>query len=76
MSNIINFGTFDIFHVAHLNILKCAKNFGGRLFIGVSSDELNFQKKVAIPSMMKVSEWRLVQELNIFAPSFLKSYWS
>lgn len=39
--NVITFGTFDLFHEGHYNILKRAKNYGDKLIVGVSSDELN-----------------------------------
>ena len=42
---VITFGTFDLFHVGHLNILKRASSFGDKLVVGVSSDLLNVQKK-------------------------------
>ena len=38
---IITFGTFDLFHSGHLHILSRAKQFGTKLIVGVSSDELN-----------------------------------
>ncbi|CAM7347059.1 adenylyltransferase/cytidyltransferase family protein [Citrobacter sedlakii] len=47
--NIITFGTFDVFHVGHLNILRRAKSLGGRLVVGVSSDALNYRKKGRYP---------------------------
>lgn len=42
---VITFGTFDVFHVGHLAILERAAALGGRLVVGVSSDELNLAKK-------------------------------
>ncbi len=40
---VITFGTYDLFHIGHTNILKRAKEYG-KLFVGVSTDELNLKK--------------------------------
>jgi glycerol-3-phosphate cytidylyltransferase len=40
----ITFGTFDLFHFGHDNILKRCRNFCDYLCIGISSDELNMIK--------------------------------
>jgi glycerol-3-phosphate cytidylyltransferase len=40
----ITFGTFDLFHYGHDNILKRCRNFCNYLYIGLSSDELNTMK--------------------------------
>ena len=40
----ITFGTFDLFHFGHDNILKRCRNFCDYLCIGLSSDELNAMK--------------------------------
>ena len=42
---VITFGTFDLFHVGHLRILKRAKELGTHLTVGISSDSLNIRKK-------------------------------
>ena len=49
MTRIITFGTFDLFHIGHINILERAKQLGDYLIVGVSSDELNYQKKQRNP---------------------------
>jgi glycerol-3-phosphate cytidylyltransferase len=50
MINVVTFGTYDLFHIGHLNILCRAKALGDRLIVGVSSDELNFRKKQLRPT--------------------------
>ena len=41
---IITYGTFDMFHVGHLKLIKRLTSLGDRLVIGVSTDEFNEQK--------------------------------
>lgn len=41
MKKVITYGTFDLFHVGHLNILKRAKALGDYLVVAVSSDKFN-----------------------------------
>lgn len=40
----ITFGTFDLFHFGHDNILKRCRNYCDYLCLGLSSDELNIKK--------------------------------
>lgn len=42
---VITFGTFDILHYGHIRILERALEHGSRLVVGVSSDQLNIDKK-------------------------------
>lgn len=41
MKTIITYGTFDLFHIGHLKLLKRLEGLGDRLIVGVSSDEFN-----------------------------------
>ncbi|MDD2518771.1 MAG: glycerol-3-phosphate cytidylyltransferase [Bacilli bacterium] len=41
MKKILTYGTFDLFHMGHLNILKRAKQLGDYLVVAVSTDEFN-----------------------------------
>lgn len=40
----LTYGTFDLFHIGHLNLLKRLKSLGDRLIVGVSTDEFNSLK--------------------------------
>jgi len=42
---VITFGTFDLLHIGHINILERAKQKGDKLIVGISTDKLNFSKK-------------------------------
>jgi len=42
---VLTYGTFDLFHIGHLNILKRAKELGEHLTVAVSTDEFNLDSK-------------------------------
>ncbi|KAF0819027.1 Glycerol-3-phosphate cytidylyltransferase [Bacillus sp. ZZV12-4809] len=41
MRKIITYGTFDLLHWGHINILKRAKSLGDYLVVAISTDEFN-----------------------------------
>lgn len=48
---VITYGTFDMFHIGHLKLLKRLSELGDKLIVAVSTDEFNELKgkKVLIP---------------------------
>lgn len=45
MKRVITYGTFDLLHYGHINILSRAKALGDYLIVGLSTDEFNSEKK-------------------------------
>lgn len=41
MKKVITYGTFDLLHTGHINILRRAKELGDYLIVAISSDEFN-----------------------------------
>ena len=41
MKTVITYGTYDLFHIGHLRLLKRAAALGDYLIVAVSSDEFN-----------------------------------
>jgi len=44
MKKVITYGTFDLLHWGHINILKRAKQLGDYLVVALSTDEFNEMK--------------------------------
>ena len=45
MKRIITYGTFDLLHYGHINLLKRAKQLGDYLIVALSTDEFNWNSK-------------------------------
>ncbi|SFV41433.1 Glycerol-3-phosphate cytidylyltransferase [Ligilactobacillus acidipiscis] len=45
IKRVITYGTFDLLHYGHINLLKRAKALGDYLVVAISSDEFNWEKK-------------------------------
>lgn len=45
MKKVITYGTFDLLHYGHINLLRRAKSLGDYLVVGLSTDEFNNKEK-------------------------------
>lgn len=45
MKRVITYGTFDLLHYGHINLLRRAKERGDYLIVALSTDEFNWSKK-------------------------------
>jgi len=69
---IITYGTFDMFHIGHLNLLKRAKSLGEYLIVGVSTDEFNKikGKKTLIPFEERREIVNSIKYVDLVIPEF------
>lgn len=45
MKRVVTYGTFDLLHYGHINILRRAKELGDYLIVGLSTDDFNLLEK-------------------------------
>lgn len=45
MRRVITYGTFDLLHFGHINLLRRAKELGDYLVVALSTDEFNLNEK-------------------------------
>jgi len=69
---VITFGTFDVFHIGHINILERASKQGDYLVVGVSSDQLNFEKKQRYPVYPQDQRVRILESLRFVDEVFIE----
>lgn len=57
---VLTYGTFDLFHPGHVQVLKRARELGTRLVVGLSTDEFNAKK--GKKSVMSFEDRKVVLE--------------
>ncbi len=45
MKRVITYGTYDLLHYGHINLLRRAKEYGDYLIVALSTDEFNWDQK-------------------------------
>jgi glycerol-3-phosphate cytidylyltransferase len=71
-TTVITFGTFDVFHVGHVRVLNRAAEFGDRLLVGVSSDQLNQAKKGRRPVFTQDERMEIISNVKSVHGVFLE----
>lgn len=46
MKRVITYGTFDLLHYGHINLLQRAKSYGDYLIVALSTDEFNWNENI------------------------------
>ncbi len=64
--NIIGYttGVFDLFHIGHLNILKRAKELCDTLIVGITVDELVYNRKNKFPVIPFIERREIVKAIR------------
>ncbi|WLR92189.1 adenylyltransferase/cytidyltransferase family protein [Shinella zoogloeoides] len=69
-TTVITFGTYDLFHIGHLNLINRAAALGSRLVVGVSTDDLNFSKKGKRPFVSEQNRIEIIRNLKAVDAAF------
>ncbi len=72
MKRVITFGTFDVFHIGHVNILERAAQLGDYLIVGVSSDALSFKKKQRYPLYSQDDRVKIISAMRCVDEVFIE----
>ena len=57
-------GTYDMFHIGHLNLINNAKQYCEYLIVGVNSDELVQQYKHKVPVIRETERAEIVKNIK------------
>jgi cytidyltransferase-like protein len=69
---VITFGTFDLLHIGHINMLKNCKKYGDKLIVGVSSDKLNYDKKKRNPVFKEEDRLEIIKNIKCVDEVFFR----
>lgn len=69
---VITFGTFDLLHIGHINILNRCKEYGDKLVVGVSSDDLNYKKKQVKPIYDENNRLKIISNIKSVDEVFIE----
>ena len=67
---VLTYGTFDMFHIGHLNLINRIKELGSTVIIGVSTDEFNQEKgkRCVIPYAQRAEIVQAIVGVDLVIP--------
>ncbi|MDY0144493.1 MAG: glycerol-3-phosphate cytidylyltransferase [Kiritimatiellia bacterium] len=70
MKKVITYGTFDLLHVGHINLLRRARELGNHLTVAVSTDEFNALKgkKTILPFAERMEIVKSLRYVDVVIP--------
>ena len=71
MKRVITYGTYDLLHYGHINLLKRAKSLGDYLIVVLSTDEFNWnekQKKCYFPYEIRKAMLEAIRYVDLVVP--------
>lgn len=75
MKKVITYGTYDLFHVGHLNMLRRAKELGDYLIVAVSSDRFNLEEKNKVCYVKDVDRAAIVAAIQYVDEVIFEDSW-
>jgi glycerol-3-phosphate cytidylyltransferase len=73
---VITYGTFDLFHIGHLRLLKRAASLGTKLIVGLSTDEFNSIEKGKYTAVNFEHRKEILEALSFVSLVIPESSWS
>ena len=71
MKRVMTYGTFDLLHYGHINLLRRAKEYGDYLIVALSTDEFNWnqkQKKCYFPYEQRKALLEAIRYVDLVVP--------
>ena len=71
MKKVITYGTYDLLHYGHLNLLRRARELGDYLIVVLSTDEFNWnekQKKCYFPYEIRKAMLEAIRYVDLVVP--------